>query len=263
MAISQPDSTSKDERFRRIELMLGKEACELLRNSFVTVVGLGAVGSYAVEGLARAGVGNLRLIDFDRIFPSNINRQLLALDSTVGRQKCEVACERVLDINPACRVEAVSGFVDAQTALELIGERPNLVIDAIDSLQPKVELICAVRGNDIPLISCLGAALRFDPSCIRVAPVSEAHHCPLGRAVRKRLRRRGVPMDFPCVFSEEQLPNPLPIARPAGNPGEEPFLQRGRVRNTLGSLPTLTGMFGLTAANLAIQILIGRQEYRK
>ncbi|MEN6371117.1 MAG: tRNA threonylcarbamoyladenosine dehydratase [Armatimonadota bacterium] len=251
---------SWNERFSRIELMLGSGACERLRQSSVTVVGLGAVGTYAVEGLARAGIGRLRLIDFDKISPSNINRQLYALGSTIGRLKCDVAVERVLDINPDCKVEAIDGFLDEKTVRQLVGESPDLVIDAIDSLNPKVELLSSARSRDLPVISCLGAALRTDPSYIRTAPISEVKSCPLGRAVKKRLRNRGTPLDILSVFSEEPLPNPLPIAMPTERLGEEPFLKRGRVRNTLGSLPTITGMFGLIAANLGIRILIEKDR---
>ncbi len=259
MTMDIDKSPSMDERFRRIELMLGRDTCERLRSSFALVVGLGAVGSYAVEGLARAGVGRIRVIDFDRVGVSNINRQLFALESTVGRLKCDVARERILDINPSCDVEAINGFVDAETVVEYLSDMPNIVIDAIDSLNPKVELLAAARSREIPLISCLGAAMRFDPTCVRVATIEAAHGCPLGAAVRKRLRRRGVPMDIPCVFSEESLPNPLPLAAPTDAHGEMPLLERGRIRNTLGSMPTITGIFGLTAANQAIKMLIGRQ----
>jgi tRNA A37 threonylcarbamoyladenosine dehydratase len=248
------------ERFARIELMLGTDACERLRQSSVTVIGLGAVGTYALEGLARAGIGRLRLVDFDKIAPSNINRQLHALESTIGRLKCEVAAERVLDINPSCEVEAVEGFLDEKTVWNLIGENPDLIIDAIDSLNPKAELLSSARSRNLPIISCLGAALRTDPKFIRIAPLEEVHNCPLGRAVRKLLRNRGTPLDIPCVFSEEQLPNPLPIAKPSERLGEEPYLKRGRDRNTLGSLPTITGVFGLTAANLAIRILTQKDK---
>jgi tRNA A37 threonylcarbamoyladenosine dehydratase len=257
MSITPETPSTTNGKFARIELMLGSDACERLRNSSVTVVGLGAVGSYTVEGLARAGVGKLRLVDFDRISISNFNRQLYALESTVGRNKCEVARERVLDINPLCEVEAIHGFIDDKTVLDLLGS-PDLVIDAIDSLGPKVELMATVRSREIPLISSLGAALRTDPTKIRVGPLSEVKTCPLGNAVKKWLRKREVPMDFPCVYSEEPLPHPLPVARPTDPLGEKPILERGRVRNTLGSLPTITGIFGLTAANLAIKMLVER-----
>lgn len=248
--------TENNERFRRIELMLGGESYEKLKNSFVLVAGLGAVGSYAVEGLARAGVGRFKIIDFDRVSLSNINRQLYALESTIGRLKCEVARERILDINPECQVEAINGFIDADSLVEYLADTPDIVIDAIDSLNPKTELISAVRAREIPLITCLGAALRFDPSSIRINKLEETSGCPLGRALKKRLRRRGIPLDHPCVYSIEPLPDPMPIAAPADALGDLPLLERGRIRNTLGSMPTITGIFGLTAANLAIQMII-------
>lgn len=236
--------------------MLGEEACERLRAASVTIVGLGAVGSYALEALARAGVGHLRLVDFDTVNPSNINRQLLALTSTIGRPKAEVAVERVRDINPACDVEAIRSFLTADNVCELIGDSPGLIIDAIDALNPKVDLIESVRKKEIPLITCLGAALRFDPTRVKVNTLEKACGCPLGRTVKNRLRRRGVPVDMICVYSDEPLPNPLPIAPPMTITDEDLGLARGRERNTLGSLPTITGIFGLTAANTAIKMLI-------
>ncbi len=251
---------NRDDRFLRTEVMLGPENCERLRNTTIVVVGLGAVGSYAVEGLARAGVGHLRLVDFDRICITNINRQLLALDSTLGRPKCEVARERVLDINPNCRVEAINAFVDGETIRQLMADRPDIIIDAIDALNPKVELLETARTSGIAVISSLGAAMRFDPTQVRVAPLSDVQGCPLGRIVRTRLKRRHVALDFPCVYSKEPLPRPLPLLSPA-SVNEERVLRRGRERNTLGSLPTVTGIFGLTAASTAINILTGRMDW--
>ncbi|MHB1002072.1 MAG: tRNA threonylcarbamoyladenosine dehydratase [Armatimonadota bacterium] len=256
MIIETQTNTVRSERFKRIELMLGSDALARLQDSYVMVVGLGAVGSYAVEGLARAGVGRFKIIDFDRVCTSNINRQLYALESTIGRQKCEIAKERILDINPDCRIDAINGFVDAETIKAYISDSPDIVIDAIDSLNPKIELISAVRASGIPMITCLGAALRSDPTQIRVANLGDTFGCPLGRLIRKRLRKRGVSMDYPCVYSEEPLPDPLPIAAPTDALGDNPLQERGRIRNTLGSMPTITGIFGLTAANLAIKMLI-------
>lgn len=248
----------QDDRFRRTQLMLGEDAWERLRGSYVTVIGLGAVGSYALEALTRAGVGRLKIVDFDCVNPSNINRQLLAMSSTIGRPKCEVARERVLDINPDCNVEALKSFVGGESVMEILGDGPDLVIDAIDALLPKVDLLATARSNGQPIISCLGAALRFDPSRVEVSTIEKAYGCPLGRHVRTRLRRRGVPVDIPCIYSSEPLPNPLPVAPPATITDEDLGVVRGRARNTLGSLPTITGIFGLTAANLAIKMLIGK-----
>jgi tRNA A37 threonylcarbamoyladenosine dehydratase len=249
----------QDDRFKRVELILGSDACERLNKSFVTIVGLGAVGGYATEAIARVGVGRIRVIDFDKVTLSNINRQLYALQSTLDRPKCEVARERILDINPWCNVEIVDGFIDGTTVSDYIGDNPDIVIDAIDGLNTKVALLADLRSRQIRFISCLGAALRTDPTAVRVAPLAKVHHCPLGSEVRNRLRRRGVPVDFPCIFSEEPMPYPLPIAAPTDRLGDQPAIARGRTRNTLGSLPTITGIFGLTAANLAINMLIGKE----
>lgn len=228
-----------------------------LAESSVTVVGLGAVGSYATEALARAGVGRLRLIDFDEIRHSNLNRQLYALHSTIGRQKVDVAAERLRDINPACRVEAMRCFIHAETMSRVLDEPPSLVIDAIDSFSPKCELLAAVRMRGIGLVSSMGAALRTDPTCIRIGPMREVHHCPLAAKIRKRLRGRQVPLDFTCIYSIEPVSElPADVVDVQGESGEDTIV-RGRQRRPLGSLPTLTGIFGLTAANEAIRMLLG------
>lgn len=250
------ESKQNDERFKRIELILGKQASQKLKQSYVAVIGLGAVGSYAVEGLARAGIGRFKLVDFDRINISNINRQLYALDSTIGMFKCDVAKSRVLDINPRCKVEAINGFVDATTANEYLADSPDIIIDAIDSLNSKVELIAAAQARELRIITCLGAALRTDPSRVKTGLLEESYGCPLGRLLRKRLKKRGIPMNCMSVFSDEPVPNPLPIAPPADEQFIDAQGRRGRPRNALGSLPTITGIFGLTAANLAINMLI-------
>jgi len=240
------------DRFARIRLMLGEEKLARLQNSRVVVVGLGAVGSYAVEALARAGVGALRLVDFDVIRPSNINRQLYALESTLGQFKCDAALRRVADINPACRSEALRLFADDDTLAEVLAGGPDLVLDAIDSVGPKTGLIRAAARIGAPLISCMGAALRTDPARVRVGPFSEVRHCPLAKRLRDALKKEGIP-DFLCVYSDE--PVVAARRRPDGLEGE--FLSRGRRRSELGSLPTLTGIFGLVMANAAIKRLCG------
>jgi len=154
----------KNERFSRIERMIGGDGLRRLEKAFVVVVGLGAVGSYAVEGLARAGIGRLRLVDFDVIRPSNINRQLCALDSTVGMAKVEVARRRVNDINPACQVDVRRCFVHCDTMDQVLAGPPDLVVDAIDSLGPKVELLAAMQERRIPVVSSMGAACRPSPA---------------------------------------------------------------------------------------------------
>jgi len=243
------------QRFARIQTLLGEAACARLRESFVTVVGLGAVGSYATEALARSGIGRLRLVDFDRVQPTNFNRQLYALESNLGRLKVDVARERIAQIHPQCRVEALAVFAHNDTLDVILDGPPDLVIDAIDSLNPKVHLLAAVQRRGISIISSMGAALRTDPSAIRIGPLSQTDQCPLARLLRRRLRRMQVHLDFTCVYSIE------PVARPARdtagpNPDEDNMLHRGRKRRVLGSLPTLTGLFGLYTAHAALDHLL-------
>jgi len=238
----------------RTALLLGAQAAERLAASHVVVVGMGAVGSYAVEALARAGVGALRLADFDRVDISNLNRQLYALHSTVGRPKVQVARERVLDINPRCRVQALEIFAHQDTAEAILQDSPDLVIDAIDSLTPKLALLEAMARAGLPVLSSMGAALRTDPSAIRVGELADTRICPLARHVRKRLRRRGIERGVRCVYSLEPPRGGDAIGQ---SDGEDRVLDRGRVRNAMGSLPTITGIFGLTLANEALRMLGG------
>jgi tRNA A37 threonylcarbamoyladenosine dehydratase len=248
-------------QFLRTQMLLGAPAMARLTTARVVVVGLGAVGSYAAEALARAGVGHLRLVDFDEIRPTNLNRQLYALHSTLGRAKAEVARERILDINPRCEVEALKVFGDQQTRPHLLAGADALV-DAIDSVGPKFGLLRDAFQAGIPIIiSSMGAAERTDPTQIRVADLAKTDRCPLARFMRKRLRTVGIKGGITCVFSTE-LPRKTPRAMQAAaleNPAEKDVLERGRQRKPLGSLPTLTGIFGLTAANVVIMRIAGKK----
>lgn len=250
------DGELHDGRFTRVERMIGKAGIERLSHAFVCVVGLGAVGSYATEALARAGVGRLRLVDFDEVRLSNINRQLYALDSTVGRKKCELARERVKLINPKCEVEAMELFVHRDTVDAVLDGGPTLVIDAIDSFTPKCVLLETLRRREIAMVASMGAALRTDPTLIRVGPLSAVHNDPLAAKIRKVLRKADVPLDITCVYSTERIDLlPRSAMEPGASEGDD-MLVRGRKRRTLGSLPTLTGIFGLMAANHAIWRII-------
>ncbi len=242
--------------FHRIRLMLGEDRMLRLSDAFVAVIGLGAVGGYAVEALARSGIGRFRLVDFDEICPTNINRQILALRSTIGRPKCEVARERVLDINPQCKVEAMQVFARADTFDMILEGNPDLVIDCIDSRNPKLELLSTMRRREVRLISSMGAALRTDPSKVRTGLLEKVTYCPLAAQLRKKLRKRGVPLDIPCVYSEEPVGKLKDNAIIQNQQVDREHRPQGRVRSTLGSLPTLTGIFGLTVANLAIDMLV-------
>jgi tRNA A37 threonylcarbamoyladenosine dehydratase len=239
------------ERFTRTRCFLGEEKFNLLERSMVTIVGLGAVGGYAAEGLARAGVGKLRLIDFDTIQKSNINRQILALENNIGELKVEAAKQRIAQINPRCRVEALPLFAAEETLEEIFSPKPDILIDAIDSLNPKVQLLVGAHQREITTFSSMGAALRTDPGKIKTSDIMSSSHCPLAKTVRNRLRRRGVTEGIQCVYSTEKVTfeykGPEETDKPAST-----YEDRGRKRNMLGSLPTITGIFGLILANAAL-----------
>lgn len=243
------------QRFSRTRRMLGEERFEKLRQSRVTVVGLGAVGGYVVEGLARAGIGNLRLVDFDTIQPTNINRQIFALESTLGTLKSESGRKRVLDINPECNVEALPVFAATESLDSILTPEPDLLIDAIDSLNPKIQLLAGAYRRQIPTLSSMGAALRTDPTRIRIGDIFDSSNCPLAKHVRKRLRRQEIGRGITCIYSTENVSFDYTQPNEEVKIGETPFSDRGRERNVLGSLPTLTGIFGLTLANEAIRRL--------
>lgn len=217
----------------------------------VTIVGLGAVGGYAAEGLARAGIGRLRLVDFDTIQPSNINRQILALESSIGLAKVDVAKERINLINPECQVKALQLFAADETLDDILSPTPDILIDAIDSLNPKIQLLAGAHQRKITTFSSMGAALRTDPTKIKTGDIMTSNHCPLAKHVRNRLRRQGIEGGIQCIYSTERVEftyqGPEKTEQPAS-----PYEDRGRKRNVLGSLPTITGIFGLTLANEVI-----------
>jgi tRNA A37 threonylcarbamoyladenosine dehydratase len=239
-------------RFARTLQLLGHAAMDRLCRAQVAVVGLGAVGSYATEALARAGVGHLILCDHDVVGESNTNRQLYALGSTLGRPKVEVAAERVQDINPDCQVTARRIFVAPKQASTLLDPSWDALVDAIDGVNAKVHLIAAAVGLGIPVVSSMGAAAKLDPSCIRTADLSQTNVCPLAQILRKRLRRLGITQGVRCVFSTEKPQNTNPPLL-----GETPeYGTQGRPRQPLGSISYLTGMFGLMAAAEVLRILL-------
>lgn len=240
-------------RFSRTRLLIGEDAFTRLSTSHVAVIGLGAVGGYAVEGLARAGIGRFTLVDFDLIQPTNINRQIWALESTMNQLKTDAAVQRVGDINPACRVEALNLFVDENNVGTILNRQPDIIIDAIDSLNPKVQLLRASHASGIPTFSSMGAALRTDPQKIRIDDLARTDHCPLAKRIRKRLRKDNITSGITCVYSTESIC--FDFSQTDSQDLAEKTINRGRERNTLGSLPTITAIFGLTIANKVIQQL--------
>lgn len=234
--------------------MIGKDKLTRLKESCACVIGLGAVGSYALEGLARAGVGRLIVADFDIIRPANINRQLLATENTLGLPKTLAARERVLSINPEAQVETIDAFVDSKVIKSLIELKPDVIIDAIDSLSPKIQVLSAVYRSGIPIISSMGAATRTDPAMVKVADLLDTRVCPLAARIRRRLKDEGVGRGITCIYSE-QFQNVHALSSDAEK--EEGELERGRRRRRLGSLSTITGIFGLFAATMALDKLTG------
>lgn len=214
------------EEFSRTGLLLGAEAMEKLHNSRVAVFGVGGVGGYAVEALARCGVGRLDLIDNDTVSLSNINRQIIALHSTVGRYKVDVAKERVLDINPDCEVRVYKTFFLPETENEFDFTQFDYVIDAIDTVTGKLALVMKANAANTRIISAMGAGNKLDPTKFEAADISKTAVCPLARIMRKELKKRGIE-HLKVVYSKEQAMTPLEsIASPSGKiiPGSLAFV---------------------------------------
>lgn len=221
-------------RLNRITLLFGVEAIKKLQQSKVMVVGCGAVGSFAIEALARSGIGHIIIIDFDKVEESNINRQLFALDSSLGKQKVEIAKSRIHDINPNIKVDAINAFFDDDIVLDI---KPDWVIDAIDTVPSKIALYKWCFKNNVPFISSMGAARKTDITKIKIAKISKTAMCPLASKIRHMVRDLKM-KDFPVVYSEEH-------AMPQQNGGRE-----------FGSVITVTGSFGLILADYVIKKLI-------
>ena len=186
----------------RTELLFGAEHMERLSRSHVLVVGLGGVGAYAAEQICRAGVGKMTIIDADTVNESNINRQLPALHSTLGMPKAEVVAKRLLDINPQLQLTVLNEFLrDERTEEVLLSAPLDFVVDAIDSLSPKVYLMYQAYIHKIPIVSSMGAGAKVDPSLVRIADISKTINCALAKAVRKRLRPLGVSKGIPLAYA--------------------------------------------------------------
>lgn len=237
-----------DDIFSRTELLLGSEAMERLSRAHVLVVGVGGVGSWACEMLARSGVGRLTLVDADRVSRSNINRQLPALCSTVGREKVEVLRERLSDINPRLQVEARCEWLEAEGAEALPGEvRPDFVCDCIDTLGPKVALLSAALRAGLRVVSAMGAGAKTDIREVRQADLWRTTNCPLARSVRQGLRREGLEgKPLPVVFSAEP-PQRHAVVPACDDPGK---------KTTCGTVSYLPAAFGLHMAAYVIRCMM-------
>lgn len=229
----------------RTELLLGSDCVERLKRAHVLVVGLGGVGGYAAEMLCRAGVGRLTIVDGDKVSESNINRQIIALNSTVGMSKAELFEKRFKDINPECEVEAKEVFLRDDEMINLLeAEKYDYVVDAIDTLSPKVFLLYHTQRLGLPIVSAMGSAGKMDPGLVRVADISESHTCPLAAMVRKKLHKLGVRSGFKVVFSTEKVSESAMMEEPSQNK-----------RTTVGVVSYMPAVFGCYSASVVINDL--------
>lgn len=237
-----------EDRFARTRLLLGDGGMERLKRARVAVFGLGGVGGYAVEALARSGVGALDLIDHDVVSVTNLNRQILATVGTVGRLKTDAARERVLDINPFLQVRTFPVFYSPETAGQFDFTRYDYVVDAIDTVTGKLALAEQARAAGVPIISSMGAGNKLDPAAFRVADIYETSVCPLARIMRKELRKRGF-AHLKVVYSQEP-----PLTPRTGAPPEP-----GQRRVTPGSVAFVPSVAGLILAGEVVRELCGTQ----
>lgn len=244
----------------RTEILLGQEGLAKLRNSFVAVIGLGGVGAYAAEMLARAGVGKLLILDSDSVSLTNKNRQLLALDSTIGLSKVDVMTSRLKEINPNLAIvgikEYILGLAEAQETVADSGRSIedilapyaaslNYVVDAIDTLSPKIALIKYCVDNHLPLVSSMGSGAKFDATAVRIADISKSYNCPLAYLLRKRLRKVGISKGFKAVFSEE-LPKREAIIQ----------AEERNKKSQVGTISYLPAVFGCICAQACLEELV-------
>lgn len=231
----------------RTELLFGREKMERLKNAHVLVVGIGGVGAYTAEQLCRAGIGEMTLVDADSVSLTNLNRQLPALHSTLGLSKVDVMCQRLLDINPDIKLHPIHEFIrDERTPEVLDSAKFDYVVDAIDSLSPKVFLIYFALQKNLRLVSVMGAGGKVNPALVQVADIKKTHQCKLAHAIRKRLHRMGITTGFKAVFSPE------PVNENAILIEADPDINH---LSTVGTISYMPAVFGCHAAAVVINDL--------
>jgi tRNA threonylcarbamoyladenosine dehydratase len=275
---SELDNSNSDERetsyrlhrrFDRIGRLVGDAGMERLLGAHVTVIGLGGVGSFAVEALARSGIGRLTLVDFDRVCVTNSNRQLQAVQGAIARPKATTLADRARLINPQARVEPIMQFYSARTADEILGARADFVVDAIDNVTAKCHLIATCRERGIRIVSSTGASGRMDPTAIRVVDLAETCVDPLADAVRRALRQKygfpaKGPFGVPAVYSAEPPAEPRELHYDGGEGfhcvcpgGQNEFHSCEERRVIYGTAGFVTGAFGLACASVVVRALTG------
>jgi tRNA threonylcarbamoyladenosine dehydratase len=231
----------------RTELILGEEGLKKLKASNVLVVGLGGVGAYAAEMICRAGVGSMTIVDGDAIHSTNRNRQLPALKSTLGLPKAEVMGNRLKDINPEIKLKVIREYIKDEKMVEVLESGFDYIVDAIDTLSPKIFLIFHSLQRKYPIVSSMGAGGKFDPTCIKISDISETTNCSLARILRKRLHRLGIREGFAAVYS----PEPIDKSKIVATNGEQ------NKASIVGTISYMPAAFGIACASVVIRDIAG------
>ena len=241
----------QSEWLQRTELLIKEEGIERLQSANILIVGLGGVGSFAAEFLVRSGIGNLTIVDGDTVDITNINRQLPALSSTIGKNKTDVVAERILDINPGLNLKKINEFLEPERMEEILTqEKFDYVLDCIDSLSPKLALIITCKRKKIKLVSAMGAGGKTDPSKVMVKDISKTNNCFLAKQIRKKLKKEQIHKGFRCVFSTEiQDENSLKMTD--GSNYKKSFY---------GTISYMPAIFGLYAAAEVIRFLLKKEQ---
>lgn len=234
----------------RTILLLGEEKAGILRRSNVLVVGLGGVGAYAAEMICRAGVGSMTIADADLVSESNINRQLVALRSTIGREKGDILAGRLTDINPELRLTVVNEYIRDEKTWELLdSDRFDYVVDAIDTLSPKANLIKGALDRGLKIVSSMGAGAKTDPTLLEIKDIGKSHHCPLAHMLRKRLHKMGIRSGFYAVFSPEPVRD-----------GSMVIAEETNKKSNTGTISYMPAVFGCACASVVVRDLLGEME---
>lgn len=230
----------------RTELLVKKEGVEKLKKAHILIVGLGGVGSFAAEFIARSGVGSVTIIDGDLVDNTNKNRQLPALDSTIGNPKASVMEHRIKDINPSINITVIEEFLSPERAYEIVSKKYDYVIDCIDSLSPKINLLLSAKHKKVKIVSCMGAGGKMNPAKIKVRDISKTRNCYLAKQVRKKLRKHNINKGFRAVFSEE-VQNVESVQKTDGTQFKKSYY---------GTISYMPAAFGLFAASEVINYLL-------
>ena len=235
------------EWLERTELLLSPELMKKLASAHVLVAGAGGVGAYAAEMIVRAGIGKMTIVDADTVSLSNCNRQLIALRSTIGKDKVNVLAERLMDIHPELQLKTHKIYLQDELIPDLLDNNPfDFVVDAIDTLTPKVNLIAETMKRQIPLVSSMGVGSKLDPTRVEITDIGKTHHCPLAHMLRKRLHKIGIRSGFQVVFSAEPI-----------REGSMILCNEQNKKSNVGTISYMPAVFGCACASVAIRTLIG------